>query len=245
VTGLDLIKFSLRSAGVLADGEVPTASEAQDSLLIAQQMMDSWSADRLKVFSIQRTAQFPLTSGQQVYRVGTGGDFNIPRPAKLSRVGIINLGNPIQPLELPLEYLTYDEWAGIPVKNIQSALPLKVWDDQGFPYRNLSYWPVPNVQVQTVLYIWAVLSTFPDLTTDVEFPPGYFKALRYNLAVELCADFSMPVPQVVTELAAESRAIIEAMNALDIVMRCDPAVVNPKQQVYNWISDGYGRSFRG
>lgn len=246
MTANDLIARSLRLIGVLASGELPQANEAQDALVTLNNMLDSWSTQRMQVFTVPRLGPFNLVSGKQSYTVGIGGDFNIPRPPYIQRVTILNLSNPIQPLELAMEYLTTEQWADIPVKNIQSALPLRVWDDRGFPLRTLSYWTVPNVPVQTFIYPWQALSAFPDLTTDVSFPPGYAKALAFNLAVDLAPEYGvMAVPPVVAEQAALSLAAIQSLNPQDFVLRCDTGVITPSAEVYNWLSDNSGRQYRG
>jgi len=251
VTANDLIARALRLINVLASGEIPQANEAQDALNTLNNMLDSWSTQRMQIFTVTRTAvdvngqPFNLVAGKQAYTMGLGGDFNIVRPPYIQRVGIINQPASAQPLELPLEYLTAEEWGAIPVKNIQSALPLRVWDDRGFPFRTLSYWCVPNVQVQTVFYLWQALAAFPDLVTDVTFPPGYAKAIAFNLAVDLSPEYGAPVPPVVAQQALESLAAIQLLNPQDVTLRCDPAVITPSAEVFNWITDNSGRQYRG
>jgi hypothetical protein len=240
----DLITSAMRLIHVLGAEEVPTASEANDALFVFQGMIDSWNAEHLAVFSNTRLV-FPLQSGQQSYNYGLNPpnpwDFNSPRPAKIDRMGIIWLGNPAQPLELPLEYYTTDQWANIPVKNIQSSLPQYVWDDQGFPFRVLNFWPIPNVTDQVVIYPWVALTEPSTLTTVIAQPPGYQQALRFNLAVMLAAEFP-PVPpqvvQMVAGIAAASKAVIKTMNQEPVDIRCDPALtIQGNKWLYNWLSD--------
>jgi hypothetical protein len=237
MTGGDLLASALRLIGVLASGETPSGMESADGLLIAQQMLDSWQAERLNIFAIQFN-EFPLVPGQQTYTVGTGANFNIPRPARIERYSIVNLNNPAQPLELPLQILNFQDWQQlVPVKLISSTLPQYLYDDNQFPYRNLNYWCVPSTNVNTRLYSWAPLSTFPDLVTDVEFPPAYAKAIRYNLAVDLAPEFGRPVPPEVMLQAMQTKGVLKAMNAPDPQMMADPAVVNPRGRIYNWLTD--------
>src|SRR5215813_9162525 len=188
MTAIDLITSALRLIGVTASGEQPTGEEASDALVILNQMIDSWNEERLNVLTIT-ISNFSLTTGTQVYTLGTGVTFNATRPAAIYRISIISLANPAQPLELPMEMLTDAQWREIPVKNITSALPLKVYDDGSFPLRNLSYWPIPTIAVQTAIYGWTALTQFASQSTDLTFPPGYLKALRYNLAVDLAPEF--------------------------------------------------------
>jgi hypothetical protein len=243
----DLINSALRLIGVLSSEENPSAATANDSLIVFQDLVDSWNAERLTVYFIPRLV-FSLTAGKQTYIYGspvagnpTVPDFNSPRPAAIERMGIINLNNPIQPLELPLQYLTVAQWQEIPVKNIQSALPQYCWDDQDYPFRNLSFWPVPNVPIQTAIYPWTALVQPAALSTQIAFPPGYFRALRYNLAVDLAAEFPVVPQQVlgpVMKTALEAKAIVKTMNTPIIDLRCDPAIVSSSEKgLYNWLSD--------
>lgn len=249
MTGLDFITGALRLIGALSTGEVPPAEEASDGLVILNQMLDFKNARRLNIFTVPRLGPFNLTPGIQQYQVGLGavptiingvsvGAINIPRPPKIESMGIINLGNPIEPLELPLDYMTDDAWKMIPVKNIQSALPLRVWDDKGFPFRNLYFWCVPNVAVQCVIYAWAALGVFPDLSTDMQFPTAYAPWIKYNLALWLAPEWGLPVPPDVRATAMELNAAVQDLNIPLSELRCDEALIAPGQELYNWITDG-------
>lgn len=240
----DLINSSLRLINVLADGEQPTASENNTALFVLQSMIDSWQAERLMIYQIPRLV-FNLQPGQQTYNYGlnppNSWDFNSPRPAAIDRVGIIFLGNPNQPLELPMQYLTVAQWQEIPVKNISSSIPQYCWDDQGYPFRSLNFWPIPNTNDQVVIYPWAALTTPATFTTQMAMPPGYQQALRFNLAVMLAAEFP-PVPpetmQMLTSIASSSKAVIKAMNTPIVDLRCDLAITPLGNKfLYNWISD--------
>ena|SRR5579864_7876426 len=236
---LDLISSSMRLIGALASGEVPTGAEASDALTVLNQMLDTWAAERLMVFTIT-IQEFPLTVNQQVYTYGTGGNFNSPRPARIDRASIVSLQNPAQPLELPIDYYTNWDWQQVPVKNIQTTLPQAVYDDQAFPFRNLSFWPIPTVAVNTRLYVWTALSQYASLTTDNTYPPGYLEALRYNLAVRLMAEmpggFDPIMASVTQPLAVESLARVKSMNLPLIEAFCDAALTD-KSVRYNYYSD--------
>lgn len=231
----DLIKSSLRLIGAIESGEVPSADESADALVILNQMLDSWNAERLNIFT-QTIANFALTVGVQTYTYGAGGTFNGVRPANIERANIVSLNNPAQPLELPLDMLTDAQWSAIPVKAVSSALPLKFYDDGDFPFRNLSFWPIPSVPVQVNIYVWTALSAFPDLVTDVTFPPGYLKALRYNLAVDLAPEFGVQIPPEVGIQALMSKAVIKSINIGPLDLQCDRALTQRGGR-YNWLAD--------
>lgn len=250
VVANDIINSSLRLINVLASGEIPSGSESRDALLILNQMVDSWNAQRLMIFTVTRVIQdinnnlFNLTPGQQQYTVGLTSpvngtsNFNIPRPPRIERMGIVQLNNPAQPLELPLEMLTEAGWQAIPVKAIQSTLPQKVWIDYQFPFLVLNFWCIPSVTVQTTFYLWQALSYFADLgTTQYQFPPAYLKALRYNLAVDLAPEFGVQqVPPLVVATAAMTKAEVKSINAPMIDLRVDSALVGSGKGIFNWLT---------
>lgn len=247
-TGLDVISSALRLIGVLASGEQPQGAEQSDALDTLNSMIDSWNAERLMIYTVPRLL-FNLNSGQQSYLYGLPTptvptpDFNSARPAKIERIDIIWLANPAQPLELPLQYLTVEQWADIPVKNISSALPQYCWDDNGFPLRTLNFWPIPNnIQLQVAIYPWNAIQEPVTLTTQLAFPPGYWKAFRYSLAVELAAEYPVVPPQIVAGIAAmaqEAKRLVKVINTPILDLGCDPAVTPASENsLYNWISDG-------
>ena len=240
---LDIISRSLRTINAIATGEVPSAAEGQDAFIALNGMIDSFQAQRLMIFNVQRVVLGDLTIGQQAYSLGPGGYFDMARPAKIERYGIISLNNPAQPLELPLntdgQNMTLDGWASIPTKNVQSALPLYVWDDGGFPLRTLNYWCIPSANVQATIYPWIALNSFPDLVTDIEFPPAYYELLVYNLALRLSAEFGGNIPQIVSSMAVQSVARVKSSNVPLLEMGMDPSLTS-RSGYYNWISDTFG-----
>lgn len=240
MTAEAIIESALRLIGALAPGETPSGDEGTDALSVLNSMVDSWNAESLSIFTINRSV-FNFIANQQAYTYGTGGDFNATRPAKIDHCSVLYLSNPSQPLELPLQMLTDEQWSQIPVKAVYSTIPLQVWDDGGYPLRTLSFFPIPSSANQFVSYAWAALTSFTDLTTNNTYPPGYEKALRYNLAVDLAPEWGLQVPQAVAAQAMSSKAIIKSMNIGPIDLRCDGALVNPRGGYWDWRSDSFGK----
>lgn len=236
MTGIDLISSSLRLIGVLASGETPSGAEGADGLVILNQLIDEWNSERLSIFAIT-THEFTLTVNKQTYTMGTGGDFDVARPARIERASIIQLSNPSQPLELDIEILNEQGWQAIPVKEITSTLPQVVYIDDAFPLRNLSYWQTPSIAVRTKLYAWTPLAVFT-LAGDTTLPPAYLKALRYNLAVDLAPEYGRTTPVEVAVQAASSKGKLKSLNIPKFVMTVDPALRGDGGGAqYNWRSD--------
>jgi len=231
---IDLISSSLRLIGVLASGETPSSAEAADSLVIFNQMVEAWGIEHLALFTLNRDT-FTLVPGTQNYTVGTGGTFNMTRPARIEYISMVILNNPAQPLELPIQMFTDTEWQAIPVKSITTTIPQGVYDDGGFPLRTLSYFPVPTVANQTILGTWAALTQAATLATDLVFPPGYFKAARYNLAVDLAPEFGASIRPEVLAQALASKGALKSLNSEDVISRVDPAITATGGSRFNWL----------
>lgn len=236
---VDLATSAARLAGILASGETLQGSEPADCQLIAQQMIDEWQADGLKIFT-DRIDTFPFILGTQTYTLGAGGNFNMPRPAHVTRMGCQILSNPTQPSEVPITLLDTDGWANVRVKNISGSYPLFCYDDGAFPLRNLNFWVIPGLSSNVVIYSWAQLTTFPDWNvTDVTYPPAYAQALRYNLAVKLAPEFDMQLKPEVMMTAMSSLAALKDMNLPQPILRCDPGLSGTGASVYDWRSDTF------
>src|ERR1039458_5752289 len=114
----------MRLIGVIASGETPSAPEANDALMVFNQMLDAWNAERLAIFTTASN-DFPLVIGQQAYTLGDTGNFNIQRPARISGMSCILLNNPTNPLEFPITMYTVADWQEkLPVKDVNSSFPL-------------------------------------------------------------------------------------------------------------------------
>jgi hypothetical protein len=237
-TALDVIKSSLRLIGAFSSGETLDVGEANDALDVLNDMIDSWNTDRLAIFTT-RIDTFPFILGQQDYTLGTGGDFDMPRPAQIDAMSSILLTNPDNPVEVPIVMLTVDQWqTQVPVKNVDGTFPLQVYDDGGFPFRKLSFWPIPSQQPSSArIYSWQGLNQPATLATVIAFPPGYPEAFRYNLAIRLAPEYERPVPPSVQQIAVESLARLKTINAPDLNLQSD---LMPWPAGYNYRADLFG-----
>lgn len=228
----------MRLIGAIATGESPSAAEGKDGLTALNQLLDSWSNESLLIITKQRE-EFPLVVGQKIYTWGVGGDFNSERPQEIENA-LIQPPNNNPVLEIPMEILNKDQYAVTALKNLESSFPLSIYNDGDFPRSNISVWPVPSAACVIAFYSWKPLGQLQSLSTEIEFPPGYLRALRYNLAVDLAPEFGRPLPPEVAEIATQSKAAIKRMNSNPLYMQVDSAITS-SPAVYDWRSDGYNR----
>ena len=110
----DLINAAYRSFGYLGRGAALSAADSYDAFEALNDMIDECNNDRLLIYEIRRDV-FPLTPNTQVYTLGTGGVFNMPRPPKIERASVLlTLSSPQQ--EIPIEVLDDTGWQNITLK---------------------------------------------------------------------------------------------------------------------------------
>jgi hypothetical protein len=227
----DLISGSLRLLGAISTGETPTAQEQTDAFNSLNDMLDSWSTEGLMVPTKLRET-FSLVPGQQTYTFGSGGNFNSVRPMLIENALIVLTVTP--ETEIPMKIVNKDEWASITVKSVQSSVPLYLYNDNAFPLTNVNLWTVPSVATSIVLYSWKPLSDFVTVNDTVSLPPGYNRAIRYNLALELSAEYGVsPLPGVAAG-ALESKANIKRANTKPNYLSTD-AELRAKEGAFNWL----------
>ena len=234
MTVRDLITGSLRLLGAIATGEVPTASEAEDALFSLNDMISSWNLQRNFIYAILPNI-YTLTAGQQAYTLGPSGAFNQPRPNGVESAEV-NYTTGGQQIDIPLAMLSLDEWNALSVKSVTSTFPTQMYADKAAPLTNVYFYPIPQIAIQVTLYTWQPLAQFPSINAQVTLPDGYARALRYNLAVELAAEYGRPVSQEIQATAMSSIADIKRLNAVDYQMSCDPGTVRHPREYFNWLT---------
>jgi hypothetical protein len=228
-TAQAFIHEAMRLVGILGEGATASATQAADALEILNQWIDSCNAEKTMLFTSGR-AEYALTANDAQYSIGSGGDFDQTRPLWIDEARIIpdDTVAAAAELELPCAVLTPAQWRQIRLKNMTSTHPWALFYDKGLDNNErgvITFWPVPtSSDVAVVLYTPTALTSFAALTTAYKFAPGYARAIKYNLAVELAANWSKPLPPYVERIAIESKALLETVNLEIPELRCDPGI---------------------
>lgn len=240
----DIGTRALRLLGVVAATDTPTAEDIDTAFKALNDMIDDWATQRQTVFRMLRSV-FPLTSGVSTYTLGAGGIWNIIRPVWIERCSVIpsnsGSGN-TGPMEIPLgPPLDIAEFQRITIKTAQSSFPQYVYWDRNWVngLSTVQVYPVPtSSNAAIVLYSPVALTEFPDLATEFTFPPGYVRALRYNLAMELSPEYGIQPPDGVMRTAVQSLANIKRANHAPVEAQFDAGLVGVRGR-YNIYTDGY------
>jgi len=200
-TAGDQINRALRLLGVLAEGETPSASTSQDGLVALNQMIESWSTERLSVFSTQDQI-FTWPAGQINRTLGPSGNFSGNRP-------------------ILLDDATYYRDPGT---NVSFGINMT------YPDVDMYIYPKPTRDLEWHFISVEELSNPATLTTALAFPPGYLRAFVYNLAMEIAPEFGVePSPQV-TRIAMTSKRNLKRINNPDDIMSMPYSLIATRQR---------------
>lgn len=218
-TVADVIKGSLRVLGVVAASESPSAAEQADALEALNDMLDSWANERLTLFATLRSTH-ALTPGLSPHTIGTGGTLDTTRPVRIERASVIPSSEPGS--ELPVTLLSDAEWQVLQGK-AESGRPDALWVESAHPLMKLHLHPVPSAADTLVLYTWQQLGRFTSTATEVDLPPGYARAIRFNLARELAPEFGVALSGEAAVIADESKSALKRLNYRPSYLRADEA----------------------
>lgn len=206
-TAQTLVDRALRLLGATESGESPTAQESADCLIALNAMLESWQTERLLVYAYVDTA-FTLANGDSSYTVGPAGNFNLtPRPSKLENCFVR-----ANSIDFPVEVVDQQRWFGIADKTVESDIPSMAYYEPAATTGILLLWPVPNAAHSLHIVTWTPLTAFASLVTTVALPPGYERALAYNLTVEVAPEYEMTPADSVVTIARETLAMLKRAN---------------------------------
>ena len=228
-TAQTLINRAMRLIGALEAGETPTADETTDVLYALNSMLESWRLERLMVYVITDVTH-TLTPNDGVYTIGPTQNINVTRPIKISLATVTD-----SDVDVPLIIADKQAWENIFDANTVSTYPEVLYYEATYPNATINLWPIPSKANVLTLSLWGVLDGFATAATTVSLPPGYERALAYNLAVEIAPEFQLPVPEAVVGLALNSKASIKRVNSPLIVSQIESASMSGGR--YNVFTD--------
>ncbi len=228
----NLINGALRLIGMLAEGEVPSADTSSDALTAMQQMIDSWSTERLSVFTTQEQV-FTWPANQRLRTLGPTGDFVGNRPVGELDDATYYKTNQIS---YELRIINQEMYNSIALKTATTTLPNLIYMNSSFPNCDLYLYPVPTQALEMHFVSIEELTQPLTLATTLSFPPGYLRAFRFNLACELAAEFGVEPPRQVSRIAVMSKRDLKRINNPGDVMSFDNNLVGAGGSRFNIFS---------
>lgn len=202
-TALDLITGAAKLNGVLFKNEQLSDDEANDGLVLLNDMLDTWSSEVGAIYA-DTVETFTLT-GASSYTIGTGGTLNTTRP-----INILSVLVRISGFDYKLEPLdTYQFQTQIGAKSVSSQVPEYYTYDNNYPLATLTMYTIPTSGGTLVLQSNKPLSNLATLATAVSLPPGWKRAIKSNLALDMGPQYGVEVPDLVVDMARKSLAAIK------------------------------------
>lgn len=201
----ELIEGSLRLIEELGAGQTADNESANDALKSLAMMINSWSAMGDMIFT-ETIDSLSLTGGDGTYTIGATGDFAVARPSRIT-AAYVTSGS----VDSVLSVIDASQYAAIPVKTTQGT-PDRIFFASDFPNASIKLYPVPSSAMTLTLYSEKPLTEYTALTTTLSLPPGYERALKYNLAVEIAPEYGKTASPTVQSIAIESKSAIQAAN---------------------------------
>ena len=234
-TTAELINGALRLLGVLAEGETPSADTSQDALTAMRQMIDSWNTEELSIFNTQDQV-FLWPASTKTRSLGPSGDFIGNRPVIMDDATYFR--DATTNVSYGVKIINQQQYDGIAVKTVTSTYPQVMWINMEFPNITMTVYPVPTRELEWHFISFDELTNPVQLSDTLAFPPGYLRAFRYSLAMELAPEFGVePSPQV-QRIAVTSRRNIKRINNPDDLMALPYSLVSQRQK-FNIYSGNY------
>lgn len=204
MTVQELITAALRSLKVIGSGETPSVEELNDAFLALNQLIASWSAQALPIPQIVRET-FALT-GASSYSIGAGQTLNTVRPLRIRAAAVLSAG-----MVIPLEVVTAEIYAA-------GLLNRVLFYDTGYPNGTVYIRPAPGNGAQLELHSYKPLAPLASLLSVLDLPPGYERALKFNLSGDLLSEYEVPahIAQYIIKNADDAKLSIQGLNAANL-----------------------------
>jgi len=257
----DLLNGAHRLLGLTDSGNVLPESVYQDNLPALNQMLESWNTERLSVFCTQDQV-YLWPPGERVRTLGPSGDFALilgtQTPAPMGTqdddfIGVDSPLNPQRPILLDdstffrdpttnvaygIKFINQLQYNNIAVKTVTSTYPQVMFVNNTFPNITMSVYPVPNRELEFHFISVQPLTNPTTLETTLLFPPGYIRAFRYNLALELAPEFNVNPSPDVRRVAMYSKRDLKRINNPRDVMAMPYSIIARRNR-YNIYAGNY------
>jgi len=240
LTVLDIIESQYRLIGVLDPGETADADMIKFAMQANNIMMDSWSVQRLMIRSLT-TEDFPLTTGVDSYTIGIGQTWNTVKPQFINDAFLRDVASGV---DTAVEIYTEDQYNDRDNKSFVQGRPEALYYNPGpsqqvLPVGTVFLYGSSDAANSYRLFITSQkpLTEFNQPTDVVTFDAAYFRALKFNGAVEMYHEYrghSTQIPGDILRAARESLRVIKVLNSTQALIPLD--LPGCKRSSFNFIS---------
>ena len=224
VTVGGIIRSAMRKIGVLAAGEPLPAHEGDDALEVFKQMVDAWTNETLLI-PIVGVVTHTLVGDQSEYTIGI---YPEPKPVPLPD-NHIETARPERIIAAFIrdQYQTDYIQEIIDVKTFSrisrktnASRPSRFYIREGWPMNTILFEAVPydgeTLHLEVIQPLSEILPV-AGLTEVINLPPGYERALIYNLCLELAPEWGKQVTPLIATQAVDGK---KWLNVITTALLC-------------------------
>ena len=221
-TVIQVLFLALRMAGRITDTQsvADDSKDVADAFSLLVMMLAQWQRKRWLVWSEQPAAK--VSTGANYYTIGTGQDFDLPRPDKIHAawcrlppfVPFTQTPGSANPIDISLAIIeSMEDWSQIAIKNLQT-IPSAVFYESAFPVGRLHFWPIaPAGLYELHIVVKAPLPLYATVNDLLNLPPEYVDAVVDNLACRILVASGQPISPFLLGQARGSLETVKMTNA--------------------------------
>jgi hypothetical protein len=208
-----LITSALLKAGIVGIDESIEQPILNEALNDANDMLSQWNHQRYLVYHLRNYAF--VSTGAQTYTVGAGQNFDInPRPDRIESAFLRQIiPSQGQQIDWPLSIIPARENYDQIVLKTLGTFSWSIFYDSGWPIGTLYPWPIPQASIYEIHCTFKeTLQRFGSLQDQLNLPPEYVAALKWNLAQWYRESYQMPESAMINKLARKTLNTIRLAN---------------------------------
>jgi hypothetical protein len=191
LTRNQFIEAALRSLGVLALDQTPSATEYTNALVKLNALVGEFRTKGLQIWH-RTTYTMSLVNGTSSYTIGSGQTLNTPYPIHLLQVVRADAN---QGTRIPVEVIADYNFNLLPSNS--SGVPIQVTYQPKVNLGVIKVWPTPDsyaaTNVTLTLTYLRPIEYFSASTDTADFPEEWVSAIIYNLAVRMAPEYGIPL----------------------------------------------------
>lgn len=191
LTRNQFIEAALRTLGVLALDQTPSATEYTNALVKLNALVGEFRTKGLLIWQ-RTTYSMALTSGTSSYNIGSSQTLNTPYPIHLLQAVRLDSNSETR---IPMEITGDSNFNLLPTST--TGVPIQITYQPKMNLGVIKVWPEPDSYSQTYVTISLTylrpLEYFSASTDTADFPEEWVSAIIYNLAVRMAPEYGVPL----------------------------------------------------
>jgi hypothetical protein len=207
-SAFDIITRAMRIDGIIGSLDTPDAQDTNDAFNSLNMILEQWSLEDLMCY-YSSIGLHSTVASQSSYTIGEYGttDWDAVRPIEITGAFLR-----IDGVDRSMDIINHEEYKNKSQKALE-GIPNSLYYQPTSPNGIIYPYPVPDDVYSIGLSQKAQFTVFTGLETSITLPPGYLKALIWNLAVEIAPEYGKAIDPVTMKKANDSKALIKSKNS--------------------------------